>query len=198
MKKSLILVLIAFISITGYSQKKKKSGAKKASTTALAKVDNLAAEIKSGNFQITISDKGKPVDAIIVKSSSGNFSPTNTKLMAFTANGSKLYLLSWTENNTNKTDLKTENIVANYTNIYEITSKKQVFTNTQQTANITEKVFLDRLKNASETQQKVRREGFEVTLNPDGSITERSKNQEQKLVYDATKMEYVVGGGKKK
>ena len=155
--------------------------------------DNIVAEIKNANFQITINQNGKAIDGIIVKSANGSFSPTNIKLTAFTANGSKLYLLSWTENSTNKTDLKTENIVAVYTNIYEITSKKQVFTNTQQTANITEKVFLDRLKQASETQQRVRREGFEIILNPDGSITEKSKTQEQKMVYDATKMEFVVG-----
>ena len=87
--------------------------------------------------------------------------------------------------------MKTEDITIVYSYIYEITSKKQVFYNTQLTNHIIEKVFLDRLKNASETQEKMRREGFEFTLNPDGSVTQKNKTQENKLVYDVAKMEYV-------
>jgi hypothetical protein len=99
--------------------------------------------------------------------------------------------LSWTEKTLNKTDLKTEDITTVYSNVYEITSKKQVFYNTQLTNHIVEKVFLDRLKNASETQERMRREGFEFTLNADGTITQKNKTQENKLIYDATKMEFV-------
>ena len=72
-----------------------------------------------------------------------------------------------------------------------------MFSNFQTTNNITEKVFLDRLKTASETQQRVRKEGFEFTLNSDGSVTQTSKNQLNKWVYDATKMEYVDAKKKK-
>lgn len=193
MKKIFILIIMALISVGGYSQKKKKSTPKKATTSALAKADNLVAETKNGNFQITIDGK----DAIIVKAIVGNFSPTNTKLTSFTASGTKLYLLQWTEKSNTKTDLKTEDITTNYSVVYEIANKKQVFSNFQTTNNITEKVFLDRLKTASETQQRVRKEGFEFTLNPDGSITQTSKNQLNKWVYDATKMEFVDAKKKK-
>ena len=37
----------------------------------------------------------------------------------------------------------------------------------------------------------MRREGFEFTLNADGTITQKNKTQENKLIYDATKMEFV-------
>lgn len=193
MKKTILFLFIALISINGYSQKKKKATTKKASTTALAKVDNLIAEIKNNNFQITIDGK----DALIVKALSGSFTPINTKLTSFMASGTKLYLLQWTEKNNTKTDLKTEDITSTYSVIYEIPNKKQVFSNFQTTNNITEKVFLDRLKTASETQQRVRKEGFEFTLNSDGSVTQTSKNQLNKWVYDATKMEYVDAKKKK-
>ncbi len=189
MKKFVLFTLIALCSITSYSQKK-KSTVKKAVTTSkgvLAKVDNLVAEVKAGNFQLTIDGK----EAIVVKAADAKFAPTDVKLKSFTASGVKLYLLSWTEKTLNKTDLKTEDITTVYSNVYEITSKKQVFYNTQLTNHIVEKVFLDKLKTASETQERMRREGFEFTLNADGTITQKNKTQENKLIYDATKMEFV-------
>ena len=51
-------------------------------------------------------------------------------------------------------------------------------------------MFLDKLKQASETQQKIRREGFEFKLNPDGTIWLKNKTQESKLVYDTSKKEF--------
>jgi hypothetical protein len=196
MKKILFFTLIALCSISSYSQKKKGT-AKKSTTTAkgvLAKVDNLVAEVKSGNFQLTIDGK----DALIVKATDAKFTPTDVKLVPFTSGGTKLYLLAWTEKNINKTDLKTEDITTVNSIIYEIPNKKQVFSNIQLTNHIVEKVFLDRLKNASETQEKIRREGFEFLLNPDGTITQKNKTQENKWIYDATKMEFVDAKKKKK
>ncbi len=197
MKKIVLYTLIALCSISSYSQKK-KSAVKKAATTSvakgtLAKVDNLVAEIKLGKFQVTIDGK----DALVVKDVDAKFAPTDVKLKSFTANGTSLYLLTWTEKNATKTDLKTENITAIYNVVYEITSKKQVFSNYQTTNHIIEKVFLDRLKTASETQEKTRREGFEFFLNADGTITQKSKNQENKWVYDKDKIDFVDAKKKK-
>ena len=196
MKKIVFITLIALCSITSYSQKKKGTVKKAAATSkgVLAKVDNLVAEIKTGNFQLTIDGK----DAITIKPVDAKFTPTDVKLTSFMASGIKLYLLAWTEIAQNKTELKTEDITTIYSNVYEITTKKQVFNNTQLTNHIVEKVFLDRLKNASETQEKMRREGFEFILNPDGSITQKNKTQENKWSYDATKMEFVDAKKKKK
>lgn len=199
MKKNLILIAVLLISIANYGQKKKvatKAPVVKG-TPSIAKVDNLIAEVKNGNFQISIVEKGKTIDAITVKSVDSKFAPVDGKLTAFTANGAKLYLLTWTEKTATKTDLKTEDIATIYSQVYEISSKTQVFSNFQTTNNIVEKVFLDKLKNASETQEKVRREGFVFTLNPDGSIVQKSKNQENKWVYDAAAVKYVDAKKKK-
>jgi hypothetical protein len=198
MKKIVLIVLIMFIGGASYSQKKKKSGAKKASTTVvakgvLAKIDNLVAEVKAGNFQVTIDGK----EAITIKAVDTKFTPTNTKLSSFMASGTKLYLLTWTEVVQIKTDLKTEDITNVYSVVYEIVNKKQVFSNTQTTNHIVEKVFLDKLKNASETQEKIRREGFEFILNADGTITQKNKTQVNNWVYDATKIDFVDAKKKK-
>ncbi|WP_284653014.1 hypothetical protein [Flavobacterium terrisoli] len=192
MKRIVLLALIAMLSVNAYSQKK-KSAAKKSTTTAasgFAKVDNLVAEVKKGNFQVTINENGKEKDAMIIKAADAKFAPTNCKLSSFTAAGTKLYLLTWTETNQIKTNKKTEDITTVYSVIYEIAAKKQVFSNTQMTNHITEIVSLGGT-GATETQEKMRRDGFEFILNPDGSVTQKGKNQQNKLVYDVAKMEYV-------
>ena len=199
MKQLLILLAIALSTTTGFAQKKKTpvKSTKTATTSSTAKVDNLTAEIKGKTFQLTIAEKGKAADAITVKELVGDVKPADIKLSGFTANGTKLYLLQWTEKSNIKTDLKTEDITMIYSVIYEIPNKKQVFSNYQKTTNIVEKVFLDRNKTASETQEKVRREGFEFVLNPDGSVTQKSKNQENKWTYDVAQQEFVDAKKKK-
>lgn len=199
MKKIIFIVLVTLISNVTFSQKKKSTAKKPVATATgvFAKADNLVAEVKSGTFQLTINENGKPKDAITIKNVDAKFAPTNTKLTAFKANGAALYLLTFTEKNIVKTDLKTEDITIITSIIYEIPTKKQIFSNTQMTNHIVEKVFLDKLKNASETQERMRREGFEFTLNADGSITQKNKTQENKWVYDVAKMEYVDAKKKK-
>jgi len=195
MKRIFLLVLMTMISTSTFAQKKKSVAKKPATTTTakgvLAKIDNLVAEVKAGNFQVTISENGKPKDAITVKAVDAKFAPTNCKLTSFTASGVKLYLLTWTEVVVIKSDLKTENLTNVYSVVYEIPNKRQVFSNTQTTNHIVEKVFLDRLKTASETQEKIRREGFEFILNADGTITQKNKTQENKWKYDPATFEFV-------
>ena len=75
MKKILLLVFVSFLSMSIYSQKKKGVTA----GGGFAKIDNLVAEVKKGNFQVTINEKGKEKDAMIVKEAVGaKFAPTNT------------------------------------------------------------------------------------------------------------------------
>ncbi len=197
MKKIFILALILLASSQIYSQKKKKAIAQKQVTAAcISKFDNLTAEVKSGNFQITIAGKGKTSDAIVVKYSDAGGTPSDCKLSSFTASGIKLYLLQWTEKSLIKTGKKTEDKLTIYSTVYEITNKKQVFSNTQITNHITEIVSLGGTT-ATETQEKIRREGFEFILNADGSITQKSKTQENKWVYKVDTMEFVDAKKKK-
>lgn len=192
MKRIVLFVLIALLSSHGFAQKKRASVRKSSVPSGLAKLDNLVAEIKAGNFQVTINENGQSKDAIIIKPAAASFAPVDCKIVAFTASGTKLYLLTWTEKSTTKTDLKTEDVSSNYTSILEITNEKLVFSNIETNTHITEKVFLDKGKKTSETQEKLRREGLHFVLNPDGSLLLKNKTAEKAFVYDAVKMEYLL------
>jgi len=190
MKKIFLFLCMGLLTFNGVAQKK-KGGAKKpvAAASALPKLDNLQVEVKNGNFQVAISEKGKTNDALVVKAVDAAFKPNNCKLSSFMASGVKLYLLTWTEVSTTVSANKTEDKTTVYSVIYEVVSKKQVYSNYQLTNHITEKVSLGGTA-ASETQEKIRREGFEFVLNPDGSITQKGKNQQTTFVYDKDKMEF--------
>jgi len=190
MKKILLLLGVIVLSFHGYGQKKNSTAKKATATTSLfPKIDNLTTEVKNGNFQISISEKGKTNDALVVKAVDASFKPADCKLSSFTANGVKLYLLTWSELTTIVSAKKTEDKTTIYNVIYELTAKKQVFSNYQLTNHITEQVTLGNTT-ASETQEKYRREGFEFKLNPDGSVTQKNKTQQNIMVYDAAKMEF--------
>ena len=196
MKKIIFLALILLASSQSFSQKKKAVAKKPVTAACISKLDNLTAEVKSGNFQITIAGKGKTSDAIIVKSSDAGGAPSDCKLSSFTASGTKLYMLQWAEKSQIKTGNKTEDKTTIYSTVYEITNKKQVFSNTQITNHITEIVSLGGTA-ATETQERIRREGFEFILNADGSITQKNKTQENKWVYKVNTMEFVDAKKKK-
>jgi hypothetical protein len=192
MKKILLFVCVALLGVNGYSQKKKGAAPKPkptAAASALPKVDNLQVEIKGGKFQIVVSEKGKTSEMLVVKEVDAAFKPENCKLSPFTASGVKLYLLTWTEKSKLTAGKKTEDKTTVYNVIYEVVSRKQVYSNYQLTNHITEVVSLGGTA-ATETQEKVRREGFEFVLNPDGSVTQKGKNQQTSFVYDKDKMEF--------
>lgn len=189
MKKIVFLVLVTFFYCAANAQKKKTT-LKKATTTVLAKTANLSAEIIKDKFYLFVNN-GTSKDTIVLKSIDVKNLPSDCKITAFTTKSAPLYIISWTEKTTSKTDLKTEDIINLHTAIYEITSKKLVLSNIQITKNITEKVFLGNQKDASETQQRVRREGFELTLLPDGDIILKTKTQENKMTYNAVDKKYI-------
>jgi hypothetical protein len=190
MRKVILFVCVALLSVNGFSQKKKTSSKTPAATASVfPKLDNLQVEVKGGKFQVTINDKGKTSDALVVKEVTTGFTPNECKLSSFMASGVKLYLLTWTELSQTKSAKKTEDKTTIYSVIYEIASKKQVYSNYQLTNHITEIVSLGGTA-ATETQEKMRREGFEFVLNPDGSITQKNKTQQATFVYDKDKMEF--------
>lgn len=195
MKKTLFLILILLTASFSYGQKKggKKKAAAKPASTALAKADNLTAEIVKGNFYLFINNAKAKKDTIGIKTVDENSLPKNCALKAFSAKGTPLYLLTWTEEQTTKTDLKTEVRSVLFSEVYDVPTKTKLFSNQQTTTNITEKVFLDRLKNASETQEKVRREGFEFSLTPDGDIVQKNKTQQNTFAFNAADKKYVEG-----
>jgi len=189
MKNIFLFLCFGLLTINSFSQKKISTTKRPSSSSALPMVDNLQVEIKNGKFQLTISEKGKTSDMLIVKDVDAAFTPKDCKLSSFTASGVKLYLLTWTELSMTKSLNKTEDKTTIHSVIYEITTKKQVYSNYQLTNHITEKVSLGGT-GASETQEKIRREGFEFTLNSDGSVTQKNKTQQTTYVYDKVKIEF--------
>ncbi len=188
MKKIFLFLCIVFLTFNGFGQKKAMTKST-TTTSVMPKIDNLQVEVKAGKFQVAISEKGKSNDALIVKDVEAAFTPKDCKLTSFMASGIKLYLLTWTELSTTKSTKKTEDKTTIYSVIYEIASKKQVYSNYQLTNHITEIVSIGGTA-ATETQEKMRREGFEFLLNRDGSVTQKNKTQQTTFVYNKDKMEF--------
>jgi hypothetical protein len=186
MKKIVFFCMLCFITLVN-AQKKKAPAA----TPVLAKVENLVLELKGGNLQLVQMEGAKVKETVVIQANATALKPIDCKIIPFTASGSKLYAVSWTEKKTVTTSDKTEEITTVTHAIYEWATKKQVFFNTQITNNITEKVYLDRNKNASETQMRVRREGYELVINPDGTVTQKNKTSTSTWTFDVTKKEMV-------
>jgi hypothetical protein len=186
MKKIVFFCMLCFITLVN-AQKKKAPAA----TPVLAKVENLVLELKGGNLQLVQMEGAKVKETVVIQANATALKPVDCKIIPFTASGSKLYAVSWTEKKTVTTSDKTEEITTVTHAIYEWATKKQVFFNTQVTNNITEKVYLDRNKNASETQMRVRREGYELVINPDGTVTQKNKTSTSTWTFDVTKKEMV-------
>jgi hypothetical protein len=197
MKKTILVFALTLITVAGYSQKKKSSSKAKASAGVLAKTDNLSAEIVKNEFHLYVTEAGKK-EALFTRPIDAKKTLSECKITSFKAKETPLYYISWTEKGTTKTDLKTEDATSIVSEIWEVPTKTQVIANTQTTTHIIEKVFLDKLKNASETQEKNRREGFEFTLLPNGDVVLKNKSQENKQSYDPTTKTYKASGASAK
>ena len=66
MKKIILFVFVALMSVNCFSQKKNTVKKNIVTTSMLPKLDNLQVEIKRGNFQVIISEKGKTNDMLIM------------------------------------------------------------------------------------------------------------------------------------
>ncbi len=194
MKKLFLLILISFFCINANAQKKKKSNIKITKTNVLAKTDNISVEINNNNLNLYINN-GKLKDSINIKSLT--ITPTECKIKAFTTKNNTFYLLTYLEKSMIQNPNKSEDITVTNSEIYDIVSKTKVYGNIQKTTKITEKIFLDRLKNASETQEKMRNEGYIFALMTDGDISLSSKTKSSKLTYDLTTKQFIENKKKK-
>ena len=76
--------------------------------------------------------------------------------------------------------------------------------NLHKKSHIKETIFLDANKTASHDVEKNRSEGFEFTLNADGSFVMKTKTQNSTYVYNTASSKYEIkgapksSGGKKK
>lgn len=191
MKKTILVFALAMLTTVGYSQKKKGSSKGKTGTEVLTKTDNLSAEIVKNEFHLYVDEGGKK-EILFSRPVDTKKTLSECKITSFKAKETPLYYISWTEKGTVKTDLKTEDATSIVSEIWEVPTKTQVIANTQTTTHIVEKVFLDKLKNASETQERNRREGSEFTLLPNGDILLKNKSQESKQTFDPATKKYIA------
>jgi len=189
MKKILLLFVISSIFNTVYSQKKKPT--QQISSSVLAKSDNLSVEIVKSNLCLLIANKGAKKDTIGLKNKVDNSLPKECKIQSFLAKNLKLYSISWIENKLTETKLKTEDATTVYTELCDIASKTKLLSNAQTTTKIKEIHFLDTKQTVSETIQKVRNEGFVLSLTKEGDVILKNKTQENKLTYNPTENKFV-------
>lgn len=196
MKKTILFALILlFTASIGVAQKsKKKKGKAKTSVAAgpksLAKADNLTANYAKNELFLTVN--GVASDTISLRKN-GISDPAQVAINPISCGGQKLYCVTWTENKkTGDIKTKQEDVTQKHTMIVDVASKSKVLANIESANHITEKVYLSADKYVSETQEKVRREGFECALQPDGTVVLKNKSTQTKLVYDAATKKFVA------
>lgn len=190
--KNVFCLLVLFCSVSGFSQKKKKATSKEPAPISIVKLDNLNAEIIKNDFYLFRMDKLAKKDTMLLRTYTDKMLPTDCKIVKFSCKNIPMYNLSWTEKATTETKTKKEEIVATYSQIWNPTTKTKVFENIQTATKIKEQVFLDKLKTASETQERNRNEGYVFTLLPNGDFTLKNKSVESKYTYNVTNLAFEV------
>lgn len=190
MKKIILLFTFLLIYITAFSQKN-SSSKKGTSSNVFAKIENISAEVVKNNFYLFLTNKGAKKDTILLKTFEENKLPLQCKILPFVAKGIKLYSVSWTENKITETKLKTEDATTTFTEICSVTSKTKLLSNMQTATKIKEIHFLDAKQTVSETIQKVRNEGFALSLTKEGDVILKNKTQENKMTYNTSENKFV-------
>jgi D-ribose pyranose/furanose isomerase RbsD len=195
MKKIILLLLVA--STTFCIGQKKKSKANP--ITVLAKFENISIETNKTDLNLIIVAPDGKKEAVLIKNTAPGLAFKDCKIIKFTSGGKTLHNLSWMEKVTiGDPKIKIEESIKTINEVWDITLKAKVFTNEQAITNIKEQVFLDKLKNASETQERTRREGQEFSLQPDGVVILKSKNMESRLAYSTKDSKFMPLLKKKK
>lgn len=179
-------------SLTVLAQKKKKPAKtpKEPATVVVSSFENLQAEmVKTDLYLFRIEGKTKK-DTLLLKSYPLATKPTEFNIKKFNAGATQLYSLSWKENSITDTKIKKEEITAFYTQIWNPATKIKLVDNEEKKSKITEQVYLDKLKTASETQIKNKSEGYLFTLLPNGDYTLSNKYGQTKYVYNLSKLAF--------
>lgn len=189
--KNIFLLSLLCVALAGAQTKKT---ANKAAKGTLAKTDVAAVEWREKGKETHIYYlAGK--DTVMLKTNEGKLPEVlpGCSIKPFTAQGTPLCLVSWQEK-TVQGDAKSklENITTTHYRVIDPAQKTVLHENYYAVANITEIVWLDPNKTASKTVEKVRREGFELSLTPQGDLLLANKTQQDKMGYDAATKKYVA------
>ncbi|TGD59727.1 hypothetical protein [Flavobacterium humi] len=188
MKKTMLLVLLLFCG-SMYCQKKKSTSKVAAASPVIAKSGNISAELVKSNFYL-FTKNGAKKDTLLLKKFNAAGTPTDCKITPFTAKGIAMYLITWTEKSVSETKLKKEETTITESQIWNPATKTLLIGNTQTAVKIKETVFLDKLKNASETQERMRNSGFAFEFLTDGDFALKDKSSSTKYTYNAAISKY--------
>lgn len=206
MKKILLLLTVVLISGVSFAQKKKTPvKGSKIDKTVLGKSGTITAELlkkkDAYRLYLLVPDAKKKLDTFSLKTAAydpkapaeirDNNIPTNCTIVPFVSKGVNLHSISWIEKALTESTDKKEEATRTITEIWNMATKTQLYSNVQTSTKITEILYLDKLKNASQTSEKMRNEGFNLTVSKEGDIILKNKSQENKLVYDAAENKYV-------
>ncbi|SCY04894.1 hypothetical protein [Flavobacterium caeni] len=203
MKKIILLLIALLITGASFAQKKKKTAAKtSASKTVLTKNGNLTAELLKGKDAYRLyllNGVGKKADTVSLErfafDPKSNVKPTlpeGLTITAFSAKGTKLHNISWTEKTLTEVPDKKEDATRTVSQIWDLTNKVQLHSNVQTATKITEILYLDKLKGASQTSEKMRNEGFNLTISAEGDLVLKNRTQENRMSYDAATGKFVA------
>ncbi|NHM08222.1 hypothetical protein G4D82_13415 [Flavobacterium sp. CYK-4] len=186
--KKYFLIAALILTATTFAQKKKATKPA-ATSSALAKSGNLSMELVKNNLYLFIANKPKK-DTILLKTFTGATMPTDCKITPFTAKGTALNLINWTESSLTETKEKTENKVQIYSEVWNTATKTKPVSNIQGITNIKEIQWLDKGKNASQTVEKKRNEGYEFILTKEGDVKLKNKQGETTMIYNPSSNVY--------
>ncbi|MES2811124.1 MAG: hypothetical protein V4670_01525 [Bacteroidota bacterium] len=186
MKKIILLLMVLSVSLTYGQKKKKKATSSKASTSALAKAGDASVVFNKKKDLFLVVAK----DSMLLTKNRSDFNPTNMKITPVKVKANTFYCVTWNEKVVSDTKLKKENAAVTESQIWNPATKTLLIGNTQKAVDITEIVFLDRLKTASETQYKKRNEGYLFTLLGNGDFTLTNKSASTKYTYNEKSSRY--------
>ncbi len=189
MKKIIFILALVLLSNSIHAQKKKPIYT---TASVLAKADHLSVEYIKNKLVLFSILKNAKKDTIFSRTIENNIKPLDCKIIAFKVKDTQLYQVSWSENAVSETKDKREDKTQFHNEIWEINSKTLALGNIQTNTKIKETLYLDKLKNATQTSEKVRNEGLVFSLTPTGDVILKTKTQENKLTYDPTLKKYVM------
>ena len=201
--KKLFLLLVLLVSTAGIAQKGKSKSTTKAApkNVVLATSENVTAEIiteKLGKRVVLFVKKDGKTDTIEIKKLDKlDFKPTSFTLKSYATQGKKFYHVNWKEIIKVDTKLKKENGAVTEDQLWDTDSKVLLLGNIHKASNVKETIFLDKNKTASHDVEKNRSEGFEFTLNPDGSFNLKTKTQNSTYAYNVATSKYEIKGAPK-
>lgn len=186
-----------------FAQKKKTPAKATTSKNVLTKNGTMSVELLKGKDAYRLyllNGVGKKADTVSLERYAFDPKATNVKLALpenltitpFTAKGTKLYNITWLEKSLTEIPDKKEDATRTVSQIWSLDSKAQLHSNVQTATKITEILYLDKGKNASQTSEKMRNEGFALTVANDGDLILKNRTQENRMTYDVATGKFVA------